>query len=135
MAEGSRSRGAANGESESALHGAAWAGEVDLSASLVAKEADPNWQDSIDAVRYLVSVGARTDIAVQSGLTPLHWAASHGNAETVRILVAAGADCNATDARGRRPVDLARRYRNAETAEVLGFVDNERPTNVDPRCS
>lgn len=109
------------GTSESLLHSAAWAGDIDEVKRLVESGADTNWRDSIgetalfgaaawghvEVVRYLLSVGARHDFQESAGFTVLHWAASHGNIETIKTLVQAGANPAAEDQFGQLPVDVA----------------------------
>ena len=51
--------------------------------------------------------------------TPLHWAASNGNASVVRALVAGGADMMAKNADGETPLEVANYWNNPETAPAL----------------
>lgn len=128
---------AADGSAETALHYAAWIGDLDEVKRLVGAGADPNLTDSIgetplhgaaasgrvDIVAYLLSVGARHDMHERTlGLTPLHWAASHGGLETLMILIAAGADPTAGDHHSRMPVDLAHRHGKGEHVAYLKTV-------------
>jgi uncharacterized protein len=119
---GKRALTAANGRAETALHAAAWAGDLEQVRALLASGVDPNVTDSIDetplfgaaawgradVVACLLAAGARHDLhEATAGLTPLHWAASHGNLETLHILIEAGAVTTALDHHGLMPVDLA----------------------------
>lgn len=98
---------AADGHAESALHYAAWSGDLAEVRQLIEAGTGPNLLDStdetalfgavagarIEVVTYLLAVGARHDLHESTaGLTPLHWAASHGSVETMRLLIEAGAD-------------------------------------------
>ncbi|UHQ24543.1 ankyrin repeat domain-containing protein [Lysobacter sp. 5GHs7-4] len=90
-----REASAQDGHAESALHYAAWSGDLDEVNALLAAGANANWPDSggetalfgaaahgrSDIVRRLLAAGARHDLREPSrGYTPLHWAASHGDA-------------------------------------------------------
>ena len=64
-------------------------------------------EEHVELARYLVSRGARLDVASRfSGSTALHYACSSGGAspEYVSVLVAAGAQVNAEDEDGMRPL-------------------------------
>jgi uncharacterized protein len=125
---------AADGSAETALHYAAWVGDLDEVRRLIEAGADPDLTDSIgetplhgaaasgrvDVVAYLLSVGARHDLHERTlGLTPLHWAASHGCLETLKILIEAGADAAAEDHHGKMPVDSAQRYGRGQHVAYL----------------
>jgi ankyrin repeat protein len=93
---------ARDGEAETPLHAAAWAGNVDRAKQLVAQGADVNHIDTAgetplhgasswgqtDMVSFLIEHGARIDFPESADMTPLHWAAGWGNLETVKTLVA-----------------------------------------------
>ena len=64
-------------------------------------------EEHVELARYLVSRGARLDVASRfSGSTALHYACSSGGAspEYVSVLLAAGAQVNAEDEDGMRPL-------------------------------
>lgn len=128
---------AADGHAETALHYAAWSGDLAEVRQLIEAGTDPNLLDSngetalfgavagarIDVVAYLLSFGARHDLHESTaGLTPLHWAASHGGVETMRLLIEAGADPTVEDRHGRLPVDLAHRSGKGEHVAYLKTV-------------
>lgn len=128
---------AADGHAETALHYAAWSGDLDDVRQRIEAGTDPNLLDSsgetalfgaaasagIEVVAYLLSAGARHDLHEHAlGLTPLHWAASHGGVEIMRLLIEAGADPTAEDNHGRLPVDLAHQYGKGEHVAYLKTV-------------
>ncbi len=49
-------------------------------------------KSSIEAVRYLMSLGARLDISNGTGYVPLHWAVMLGQRDIVKLLITGGAD-------------------------------------------
>jgi uncharacterized protein len=128
---------AAEGSAETALHAAAWAGDLGEVKRLIEAGIDPNVLDSIgeaplhgaagwgrtEVVRYLLAVGARHDLHERTlGLQPLHWAASHGDVDTLRILIESGANPAAADFHGRIPIDLAHRHGKGEHVAYLKTV-------------
>jgi ankyrin repeat protein len=70
-------------------------------------------------VKYLASVGARTDIPGTTGLTPLHWAAGWGNLETVRALIELGADPGARNAFDQTAASVASLHGRHDVAAYL----------------
>ncbi|HSD31397.1 MAG TPA: ankyrin repeat domain-containing protein [Gemmatimonadales bacterium] len=70
-------------------------------------------------VRALVTAGADVNAAGAGGVTPLHVAASRGNAEQVRFLRTAGASVTATLDDGRTPAKLAAAHGHPTLAEEL----------------
>ena len=54
-----------------------------------------------------------------TGVTPLHRAASKVHKEIAERLIAKGADVNAKDKNGRTPLDWAVNWNQAETADIL----------------
>ncbi|MPN39888.1 hypothetical protein SDC9_187422 [bioreactor metagenome] len=70
-------------------------------------------------VTFLIAQGADPNLQEQTGLTPLHWAASHGNLDTVKVLIAGGAAHNVANSFGQSAAALARAHRNWEIAEFL----------------
>jgi ankyrin repeat protein len=70
-------------------------------------------------VEYLLNNGANPNVQERSGLTPLHWAASHGNLQAVRILVAAGACPDMENSCGQTAAMLAQRRGKSEITQFL----------------
>ncbi|KAM6960390.1 ankyrin repeat domain-containing protein 53 [Tautogolabrus adspersus] len=58
-------------------------------------------------VRFLLEHGADVNVTSDSGVTPLHLAASEGLLDCTEILVQAGADVSARDGMGLTPLDFA----------------------------
>ncbi len=61
----------------------------------------------MDAVRFLVELGADVTARDRSGYTALHGAAALGDHEMIEYLVAHGAEVDAIDRRGNSPADMA----------------------------
>jgi uncharacterized protein len=82
--------------------------------------ADAAMQKNIAAVRDLLKQGADVNAAQGDGMTPLHWAASHGDLELTRMLLVAGANVRAsTRINGYTPLFLAAREGNAGVVAAL----------------
>jgi ankyrin repeat protein len=98
-------------------------GTLGLSAALSAQGpavADAALQKNIAAVRDLLKQGADVNAAQGDGMTPLHWAASHGDLELTRMLLVAGANIRATTRiNGYTPLFLAARDGNAAVVGAL----------------
>jgi ankyrin repeat protein len=78
-------------------------------------------------VRALVAHGADVNAAAAAGYTPLHVAASRGNAELVRFLVESGAKAGARMDDGKTPADVARDRGHPEVAELLASLAADAP--------
>ncbi|QLC74114.1 ankyrin repeat domain-containing protein [Pseudomonas sp. LPB0260] len=125
---------AIDGGAETELHAIAWAGNLRRARRLVRRGADVNHIDSAgetplhgaaawgraSMVRFLLSVGARHDIAAlnTNNMTPLLWAA-RANLKTVKVLLKAGADRDAKDAQGNTAYDIAKKYLKPEIMVFL----------------
>jgi ankyrin repeat protein len=98
-------------------------GALCLTAALVASEsnvADAAMQGGRDAVRTLLKQGADVNAAQGDGMTALHWAARHGDAELARTLVYAGANLKATTRLGGlTPLIMASQIGDSAVIEVL----------------
>lgn len=55
----------------------------------------------------MISAGADINAASKDGLTPLHQAAQHAQAEIIEVLIAAGAACMAEDKQHKTPLSAA----------------------------
>ncbi|KAL0970148.1 hypothetical protein UPYG_G00237800 [Umbra pygmaea] len=67
----------------------------------------------------LLQHGALPNVATDTGLTPLHLAATEGLLECTETLVRAGADTSARENRGHTPLDLARIWCHRRIARFL----------------
>ena len=67
----------------------------------------------------LVELGADVQAQDVNGLSPMHWAAHNGHAETVRVLVELGADVQSQDVNGFSPMHHAAQSGHVETVRVL----------------
>jgi ankyrin repeat protein len=101
---------AAQPDGTTALHWAAYHGDVKVASRLLAAHASPS---------------ALTD----TGMTPLSLACENGNAELVRLLLKSGADANQTLTNGETPLMMAAR---TGRVPVLGLL-LEHGANVDAK--
>ncbi len=72
-----------------------------LSAAAPAPVADAAMRRDLAAVRALLRQGGDVNAAQGDGMTALHWAATHGDAELAEVLLVAGANVRATSRLGR----------------------------------
>jgi ankyrin repeat protein len=70
-------------------------------------------------VRTLIGGGADVTVPQVDGMTALHWAVYHDDAETAALLVRAGADVSAKNRYGVPPLSVAATNGNAETVTLL----------------
>lgn len=68
-----------------------------------------------------LQAGGDPDQSDFSGNTPLHVAASLGNAQLINLLVSGGADCTVKNVEGETPLDLAKLREHDEVVYVLSF--------------
>ena len=98
-------------------------GTLCLSAAVSAQGpavADAAMQRNVSAVRALLQQGADVNAAQGDGMTPLHWAASHGDLELAKMLLVAGANVRATTRiNGYTPLFFAAREGNAAVVAAL----------------
>ncbi|MBK8964760.1 MAG: ankyrin repeat domain-containing protein [Candidatus Competibacteraceae bacterium] len=106
-------------ELRSQLHGAAWSGDLEQVKHVVTAGADVNGGGVGGGV---VLSWSDPNLQNQDGVTPLHWAASHGNVDTIRALVEAGADPTVPDKRNRLPIDAAHEHGKGAHVAVLKTV-------------
>uniref|UniRef100_A0A4W5PL86 Ankyrin repeat domain 53 n=1 Tax=Hucho hucho TaxID=62062 RepID=A0A4W5PL86_9TELE len=84
---------------------------------------------------YLLEHGALPNVATDTGLTPLHLAATEGLWECTKTLVQVGADTGARDNRGHTPLDLARIWCHRRIARFLkdSMWQNEKKREMERR--
>ena len=70
-------------------------------------------------IRTLLDAGEDVTVAQVDGMTALHWAVYHDDAETAELLVRAGAEVNAENRYGVPPLSLAATNRNAPLVTLL----------------
>src|SRR5436190_11727484 len=84
--------------------------------------ADAAMRGDIAAVRALVQSGADVNTPEGDGMTALHWAAEHGDADLAALLLARGASVTAETRIGRHtPLHVA--ARTGRAAVVRALVD------------
>lgn len=126
---------AASQNGRTLLHYAAYAGDLEIIDALLDAGADidapaagvflspPIVQailgDRTAAVERLVARGARLDVRLDDGSTPLHEAAQLGRDEIVRILLRAGAAPAVRRSDGRTPAESALLRRHSQTARII----------------
>ncbi|XP_020495985.2 ankyrin repeat domain-containing protein 53 [Labrus bergylta] len=79
----------------------------------------PSSPNTSSCVRFLLERGADVTVTSDSGVTPLHLAASEGLLDCAEILVRAGADVSARDSMGITPLNFARIFCNRKVARYL----------------
>ncbi|KAJ9587710.1 hypothetical protein L9F63_018861, partial [Diploptera punctata] len=132
---GYRSLEAKNQEGETAVHLASRMGKDDILKKLIESGANINCRDTAgytplhyacqsnlpSTVRILVQIGLANIQARNSdtGLVPLHEAASRGHKEVVRVLLSLNAPVNPRTIANDTPADLAKRNNHHECARIL----------------
>ncbi len=117
------------------LHLAAFFGQPEIAAMLLAAGADANAEarntmrvrplhsaaaaDQTRIALALIEHGADVHARQQGGFTPLHAAAQNGNIELVRALLEHGADPAAQTDKGKTAEEMAREAGKGEAADVL----------------
>jgi ankyrin repeat protein len=81
--------------------------------------ADATEKQDFATARALVERGARVNAPQADGMTALHWAAYHDDAELSRLLLAAGADAKAANRYGVTPLSMACTNGNAKLVAML----------------
>gem|GEM_PF-844634 len=115
-----------NNSGDSLLHIAADLGSVEIGKLAVQYGADVNWvnnkgqsplnrcvtfsfdkikQQSPELIDFLIAQGADVNLADAQKKTPLHNAASRGDASIIQRLIDSGAQCDCKDALGKIPAD------------------------------
>ncbi|XP_033015493.1 ankyrin repeat domain-containing protein 53 [Lacerta agilis] len=122
----------------SALHTAALYGRLDCIQMLVEKfKVDVNlasltgWRPihlvlskesrdaALECLLYLIKKQADVNVQNQSGVSPLHKAASEGRENCIHALIRAGADVHIKDYEGQKPIDLCRMWGHRSCAKCL----------------
>ncbi|PSN45883.1 Tyrosine-protein kinase HTK16 [Blattella germanica] len=132
---GYRSLEAKNQEGQTAVHLASRMGKDDILKKLIESGANINCRDTAgytplhyacqsnlpSTVRVLVQIGLANIQARNSdtGLVPLHEAASRGHKEVVRVLLSLNAPVNPRTIANDTPADLAKRNGHLECARIL----------------
>jgi ankyrin repeat protein len=65
------------------------------------------YKNKLDAVKYLLEIGANINSKAKMGHTPLYSASLSGNFEIVKYLVENGADTNIIHSTGKKAIDVA----------------------------
>lgn len=83
------------------------------------RPADLAEQRKTAQLRALIQDGVDVNAAQVDGMTALHWAVYHDDAESVRLLIKAGAKVDATNRFGVAPLSIACTNGNAAVVEML----------------
>ncbi|MBI4520284.1 MAG: ankyrin repeat domain-containing protein [Gemmatimonadetes bacterium] len=84
--------------------------------------ADAAMRRDVESVRSLVRQGADVNAAQADGMTALHWAAAHGDAELANLLIQAGANLEAVTRLGSHtPLHVA--TRGTDVAVIRALLD------------
>jgi len=104
-----------------------------MAAPSTSPVADAAMRGEKDVLRNLLKGGADANAAQTDGMTALHWAAEHGDAELAQMLLYAGANPKAMTRIGQyTPLHVASRMGNAAVVKMLldrGAEVNARTTN------
>ena len=107
----------------------AWCSALLLTASAPAPVADAAMKRDLAAARDLLRSGADVNAAHGDGMTALHWAATHDEAELARMLLYAGANVRATTRLGGyTPLHLASKV--GRVAVMKALVEGGAPVNA-----
>ncbi|MDF2626547.1 MAG: palmitoyltransferase Hip14 isoform [Symbiobacteriaceae bacterium] len=90
------------------------AGESVLGAALKGQDGDP-----ADIVQLLINAGAKIDRPDGLGMTPMHWAAHRGHAESIKLLAAKGAEVNVYSQWNGTPLMEAAAFGSLASVEAL----------------
>lgn len=102
---------------------------VDLVRAADSPLADAAESQNASAVRKLLDERAEVNAPQPDGMTALHWATYHDDAETLQLLLAAKADAKAATRYGVTPLSLACTNGNAALVEAL------LKTGADPNAA
>ncbi len=115
------------------VFGAVGMAVITAAAAVDAPVADAARGRDLEAVRSLLAGGADANAALGDGMTGLHWAAQHGDAEMTVLLMDAGADPTAVTRIGEHtPLHVASRAGHAPvvTALVVAGADVQASTTT-----
>jgi ankyrin repeat protein len=78
----------------------------------------------VEAIRFLVSVGANPELADSNGNTPLHYSASEGHSESVELLLNCSSYCKyAINKQGKTAFAIAKEKNHTHLYDVLQLGD------------
>jgi uncharacterized protein len=129
----------ANADGETPLMMAVLKGQVELTAALLAKDADVNktgWTPLHYAatagnnalIRMLLEKYAYIDAESPNGSTPLMLAAMYGTPSAVKLLLEEGADPLIKNSLGLTAIDFANQAQRQESADMIGlFLRSKQP--------
>ena len=80
-----------------------------------------------DVFKALHAAGAKTDVVDILGMTPLHWAATHGAVRVAKLLLDTGADPNAADVGGKTPLAIAQSM-SEENPDLIALLKRHDAT-------
>jgi len=121
---------AANSKDETPLMMAAFKGQEDLVAKLIARDAAVNktgWtplhyaatNGHLAIIKVLLDKYAFIDAQSPNGTTPLMMAAMYGSAEAVKLLIDEGADQTMKNQQGMTALDFAKRANRGDAVQLL----------------
>ena len=83
------------------------------------KAIEPETQDALEAVKFVLEQGADVNVVNAFGQTAMHGAATIGANEFIRLLVDRGAKVDVKDKDGQTPLAVAERNKDHSTVELL----------------
>jgi hypothetical protein len=83
------------------------------------------WDNADQIAQLLIAAGADLNSTDQSGLTPLHMAATSGNLSVAQVLVRAGANLAALNSQGQTSVEVAEDHGYVAIADLLTNISKQ----------
>ncbi|XP_061440954.1 ankyrin repeat domain-containing protein 53 isoform X2 [Rhineura floridana] len=74
---------------------------------------------ALECLQYLIKQEADINVQNQSGVSPLHKAASEGREKCLRLLIHAGANVHIKDNEGQKPIDLCKMWGHRSCAKYI----------------